>query len=186
MRRWGCEMSDNSYEKWKTIETKLIGNITIRAVQLPTGKRVDYVTINYPEAVGVVAITEDKKIVLVGQYRYAVEEYSWEIPMGSLEGGESAEECGKRELKEEAGFTAEKWEKLCSFHPSNAANNQIVHLYLASVLTPVSLRRSEPVEELIKVELFDFELIYQKIFNNEIKDASTIIGVMLLANRIHQ
>ena len=150
---------------------------------MPTGQRLDYLVVSYPEAVGVLALTEDERVVMVGQYRYAVDEYSWEIPMGTREGGESAVECAKRELQEESGYLAGRIEPLFTFHPSNAVSDQTVYLCLASELTAgtPSPEHPEPVEELIRLELVPFDVVLAQALRGEIRDAATVIAVLLLS-----
>ena len=92
--------------RWETLCTRLVGTFRLKNVKLPTGRFVDYLVVSYPEAVGVLALTEDQQVVMIGQYRYAIDEYCWEIPAGSREKGESIVKCAKWELKEETSYSA--------------------------------------------------------------------------------
>jgi ADP-ribose pyrophosphatase len=170
---------------WKTLRAKLIGTISLREVELPTGKRIDYLVVSYPEAVGILALTPDKEVIMVGQYRYAVEEYSWEIPAGNRDAGESVEDCARRELEEETGYRAGQIDLLFSFHPTNGATNQVVHLCLASDLTLVApvLTHKEPIEETIRVEPVAFNEALNKVLRGELHDAATVIALLLYAER---
>ena len=174
--------------RWKTLRTKLIGTINMREVELPTGKRLDYLVVSYPEAVGVLALIDHQRVILVGQYRYAVDEYSKEIPMGARDSGESIEDCARRELEEETGYSAAHVEKVFTFHPSNAASNQVVHICVASELTQKTsaVEHHEPVEELIQVEIVPFDELLNMVLRDEIKDASTVIAVLLYSSRARQ
>jgi ADP-ribose pyrophosphatase len=172
-------------ERWKVLRTKLVGSFSIREVELPTGKRLDYLVIGYPQAAAALALTDDQKVVMVGQYRYAVNEYSWEIPSGGIEDGESADSCARRELKEETGYSPGRLEPLITYHPSNAASDQAIHVFLALDLKrgEPEPAREEPVEETIKIALVPFDELLKRVRQGEIHDASTIIAVLLYAQQ---
>ena len=172
-------------ERWKILRTKLIGSFSIREVELPTKKRLDYLVITYPQAVAVIALTDDQKVVMVGQYRFAVNEYSWEIPSGGIEDGESADNCARRELREETGYIPGRIEPIIIYHPSNAASDQVIHIFLALDLerTEPELVREEPVEQTLKVALVPFDELLRRVQHGEIRDASTMIAVLLYAQR---
>jgi ADP-ribose pyrophosphatase len=172
-------------ERWKILRTKLIGSFSIREVELPTQKRLDYLVISYPQAVAVLALTDDQRVVVVGQYRLAVNEYSWEIPSGGIEDGESAENCARRELREETGYSPKRIEPMIIHHPSNAAIDQVIHIFLALDLerTEPESGREEPVEQTIKVALVPFDDLLSRVQQGEIRDASTLIAVLLYAQR---
>lgn len=172
-------------DRWKVLRTKLIATLNIREVELPTGRQIDYVVINYPESVGVLAITERREIILVGQYRYAVDKYSWEIPCGGRAENESVEECATRELEEETGYRAGRIERLPGFHSSNATSNEFTHICLAAELTRVGRPdHQEPVEETIQVRLAAFEDAMTSIMKGEIHDAPTMIAILLYAEKL--
>jgi len=172
-------------ERWKVLRTKLVGSFSIREVELPTGKRLDYLVIGYPEAVAVLALTDDREVIMVGQYRFAVDEYSWELPSGGIEDGESAENCARRELREETGYTPGRIEPMITYHPSNAASNQVIHVFLALDLerTDPEPVRDEPVEQTIKVDTVPFDELLRRVRQGEIHDAATIIAVLLYAQQ---
>jgi 8-oxo-dGTP pyrophosphatase MutT (NUDIX family) len=93
-------------------------------------------------ATGVVAITPDQEIYLVGQYRYAMEEYSWEIIEGGVDDGEEPVAAARRELKEEAGIVAARFEPFGEeVHLSNCHSSERAFLYIAPV---ARLQRSSP------------------------------------------
>ncbi len=99
--------------------------------------------------------------------------------------GETLEDCARRELSEETGFVASNLEHLFTFHPSNAASDQVIHLYLASGVTPGKPLSSarEPVEESMRVELVPFQSVFQRVLSNEIKDAATVVAALIYAQR---
>jgi len=159
--------------------------MNIREVELPTGRKIDYVMFSYPESVAVLAVTERRQVILVGQYRYAIDRYSWEIPCGGLGQHETVEECGLRELEEETGYRARRIERLFGFHPSNATSDEFTHVCLASQLDPAGKpsNHQEPVEETIKVKLVAFDEVLDSVIKGEIHDAPTMIAILSYALR---
>lgn len=100
----------------------------------PDGKPGVYDVVELKGGIGVIAMTDKDEVFLVGQYRYAPDVYSWEIPKGAFETFESREEplkTAQRELKEEAGISAREWIKLGTVHTLMGSTNDIVHLFLA-------------------------------------------------------
>ena len=85
-------------------------------------------------AVGVVAVSEDGRLLLVGQHRYTLDEYSWEIPEGGVAADESLLEGARRELREETGFDAAHWRLLCRMSVSNSVTDETGALFLATGL----------------------------------------------------
>ena len=128
-------------------------------------------------AVGVVAITPENKVVLVKQYRKAVEKELWEIPAGKIEIGENPKECAIRELKEETGYSAENIKLIHKFYTSAGFSNQKVYIFLAENLTQGERNLDE--DEYLEVHEVDKDEVYNMIVRNEIEDAKTSIGMLL-------
>ena len=99
-------------------------------------------------AVGIVAIDEADRVLLVGQYRYALDRYSWEIPEGGVPFEEDALEGARRELREETGLDAATWRQIGTFDLSNSVTDEVGHLYLATDLTagPATPEGTEELE----------------------------------------
>lgn len=125
-----------------------------------------------------VAITKDNKVALVSQYRKPFDEVCIEIPAGKLEITDSDPlEAAKRELKEETGFTAAKWNFLTAMRPSVGYTTEILYIYLARDLTAGKTDFDE--NEAIDIDLIDFDKAVDMTLSGEINDAKTIIGLML-------
>ncbi|MBY2478504.1 NUDIX hydrolase [Clostridioides difficile] len=129
-------------------------------------------------AVGIVAITEDNKIVLVKQFRKPIEKPIFEIPAGKLEKNESPKECAERELKEETGYSAKNIKLIHKFFTSAGFSNEIMFVYLATGLTPGE--NNLDADEFLDVYEVELEEAYNMVLKNDIEDAKTSIGLLLV------
>src|SRR5690606_25386888 len=114
-------------------------SLQVDTVELPNGNTATREIVKHPGAVAVVALYEDRLIV-VEQFRKPLERSLVEIPAGKLEAGEEPLTAAKRELEEETGFTAASLRPLCSFYTSPGFADEILHLYLAEDLTSGEMR----------------------------------------------
>jgi 8-oxo-dGTP pyrophosphatase MutT (NUDIX family) len=104
-------------------------------VDRPDGSAGIYGVVHFRHrAVGVVAVADDARLLLVGQHRYTLDEYSWEIPEGGVAEGEALLEGARRELREETGYEASDWRQLCRMSVSNSVTDETGALYLATGL----------------------------------------------------
>ena len=130
--------------------------------------------------IGVVPVAYDKKIVIVGQYRYAPDVYSWEIPKGAFSKFGSKEDplvTAKRELEEETGITAGKWQKITMVHTLLGSANDKVYLFLARDL---KLGKPHPEKtETINIRRVSFKMFFEMVKKEEITDATSIVAVAL-------
>ena len=127
-------------------------------------------------ATGVIAINEHNEVYLVGQYRYATEQYSWEIVEGAADEDEEPALAARRELREEAGLTAEHFVQLGPVvHLSNCHSSEIAHIFLAQGLTE-GASCPDGTEELT-VRKVPLQEAYGMIEDGEIVDAITIIAL---------
>ncbi len=129
----------------------------------------------------VVPVFADKTIALVKQYRHPAKKFLLELPAGTVEDGETPEECALREVEEEIGMKAGKIEKLIEFYVSPGFLEERMHLFLATEL--VGSKQNLDDDENILIEKFTFEEAFEKIRTNEIEDAKTIIGLILAGKR---
>ena len=118
-------------------------------------------------------------MLLVGQHRYALDEYSWEIPEGGVEAAESLEDGARRELREETGCTAARWRQLARITLSNSVTDERGAVFLAEGLT-AGTAQPDPTELLV-VRWATLDEILAEIAAGEIHDAVTIAGVGLYA-----
>jgi 8-oxo-dGTP pyrophosphatase MutT (NUDIX family) len=145
-------------------------------VDRPDGGRGIYGVVHFRNrAVGVVPVGDDGRILLVGQYRYALDAYSWEIPEGGVADGESVEEGARRELREETGFDAQAWRRLFSFSTSNSVTDERGEMFVATGLRP-GVASPDATEDL-RVRWATLEEILAEIDRGEIHDLMTIAAI---------
>jgi ADP-ribose pyrophosphatase len=150
-------------------------------IRFPDGRRGKRIILEHPGAVAALPLLPDGKIIMVSQYRKAIERETLEIPAGKREKGESPEKCIRRELVEETGFRAGILTELFSYYPSFGISNEIIHIYLAR-----KLRRSESSradETYLERLILPLEEVKKRIAAGEVKDSKTIIGIWALERK---
>ena len=136
--------------------------------------------IKHKGAAAVVPVTEDGKILMVRQYRNALERYTLEIPAGALdEENEPGRECASRELEEETGFRSENMEWLITLRTTVAFCNERIEVYVAKDLIPSKQHLDE--DEFIDLKAYTLEELKEKIFSGEIEDGKTVASLMAYA-----
>ena len=138
--------------------------------------------VRHPGSAAIVAIHDDHTISLVRQYRHPTVNYLLEIPAGSRGDFEPPEECAARELEEELGLVAERWEKLSEFFVSPGFCGEKMWVYLATDLTETTANPEE--DENLEIVRLPVERALEMIEAGEIEDAKTIIGLTLAAARL--
>ena len=136
--------------------------------------------IGHKGAAAVVPVTADGKILMVRQYRNALDRYTLEIPAGALdEVGEPGIECASRELEEETGYRSDNLEWLITLRTTVAFCNERIEVYVAHDLIPSQQHLDE--DEFIELGAYTIEELKEKIFSGEIEDAKTVSSLMAYA-----
>ena len=152
-------------------------NLTEYKVINPSGGNGIYGKVHFKNiAVGIVPLDENMNTYLVGQFRFTINEYSWEIPEG---GGALIEEplaAAQRELLEETGLRAATWQKIAEMYLSNSVTDENCFIYIAQHLTQHKAMPEETEQLLVKK--IPFEEVYAMVLQGKIKDAMTIIAVL--------
>lgn len=151
-------------------------NLRRDRILLPGGSEADREIVEHSGGVAVVAVAPGGEIVLVKQYRTPAEEILLELPAGKLEVGEDPVDCAKRELREETGYRAGSFNKICSFYTSPGYSDEIIHLYRAEDCRPGSMELEE--NEFLEVVLLDPAEIPEIISGGRVCDSKTIIGLL--------
>jgi len=163
----------------KIYEGKIL-NLRIDMVELPDKKYSKREIVEHPGAVAIAALTDDNEIILVKQYRKAVEKELVEIPGGKVEISEEPREAAVRELKEETGFSADKMEYICEFYTSPGFTNEKLYLFLA---TGLKAGESHPEnDEYIDVLKFKLDNLVDMVWKGQILDSKTIIGAFAVSS----
>jgi ADP-ribose pyrophosphatase len=143
----------------------------------PSGGKGIYGQVNFKNiAVGIIPLDDDNSTWLVGQYRFPLEEYSWEIPEGGCPFNEDVLEAGKRELKEETGLVAEKWTMISKIHTSNSVCNEVGYIFLAENLT-ISEANPEETEDL-QIKKIPLKDAVKLVMENKITDSISVAGLL--------
>lgn len=175
------------YEE-KTISSESIyeGNIIslrIDKVELPDGNHAKRELINHSGAVAIIPVTKDGKLVLVRQYRKALDRTIIEIPAGGIEPGEDPRETAKRELEEETGYGAGKLKFVQAFATSPGFANEIIYLYLAEQLIEIENPAAGDEDEFIDVLEVTIEEAEALVETGEIYDAKTAFALLYVKNK---
>lgn len=150
--------------------------VEVDTVLLPNDTETTREFIRHPGAVAIVPVLDDGRIVLVKQCRYPMETVMWEIPAGKLDhGNENPDACAVRELSEETGYTAKRWQRLISIATTPAFTDEVIHLYKASGLEKHGQHTDE--DEFIGVKAFTVEEIKRMITEGELFDAKTLCAL---------
>ncbi len=154
--------------------------ISVRVYEavLPNGRRVRTEAVEHPGAVVIIPMLGDRRLVLVRQYRRVIGEWIYEFPAGTLEPGERPEDCARRELGEETGFTPGKLRHLGTLYTTPGYSTEKLYFYLAEDLRE-GRQHPEP-SELIEVEVKNIEEAEEMVAKGEIRDMKTVAGLMLL------
>jgi 8-oxo-dGTP pyrophosphatase MutT (NUDIX family) len=175
--------SDGEQENpWTTQESRLVYEnpwIAVREDRVirPDGRPGIYGVVHFKNrAIGVLPVDERGRIWLVGQYRYPLDCYSWEIPEGGAPAGEPPEETARRELREETGLTAGHLELIATSHLSNSATDELALIYRATLLVP-GPSAPEGTERLA-VRVVDWPVAWQMLRAGQITDAMSVIALL--------
>lgn len=127
-------------------------------------------------AVGIVPLDDEGNTWIVGQYRYPIKEYSWEIPEGGGKRNVPAIESAQRELREETGIEATNWTEILRMHLSNSASDEEAIIYLARGL---SFHAPEPDQnEELRIRKLPFTALYEMVMRSEVRDSLTVAAVL--------
>jgi 8-oxo-dGTP pyrophosphatase MutT (NUDIX family) len=126
-------------------------------------------------AIGIVPMDENGHIWLVGQYRFVLNAFSWEIPEGGGIHETDPLDAAKRELKEETGLVADSWEKILEIHLSNSVSDEFGIIYLA---TGLQQEEAEPEDtEQLHIQKVSLENAYRMVLNHQITDSLSVAGI---------
>lgn len=174
-------MFDETESPWQTFATREVYDndwISVRedAVIRPDGEQGIYGVVHFKNrAIGILAI-EDDYVYLVGQYRYPLEQYSWEIPEGGCAEGEDPLDAARRELEEETGLRAESWEKMGEAHLSNSVSDELAIWFLATGLTQG--QHSPEGTERLQIRRVAFSEALTMSLTEGITDALSLLAIM--------
>ncbi len=183
------EQSNPDYKTdkpWTTLSSELKYNnpwisVTEYQVLNPAGKPGIYGKVHFKnKAIGIIPLDENGNTWLVGQHRYPLDEWSWEIPEGGgpIEG--SALESAKRELKEETGVVAKKWTELLRTHLSNSVSDEEGFIFLAEELEHGEAELEE-TEADMKVWKLPFREALDMVMAGKITDSLSVMGILKVA-----
>ena len=154
-------------------------NLRVDQVMLRNGKTTKREVIEHRGAAAIVPIIEERNVVLVRQYRYAIATDLLEIPAGTMEQGEEPEECAVRELEEETGYRCKEIEKIMEIFSVPGYSTEEIHVYLAKGLVKSEMHTEE--DEQINLEILPLENALGKIRSGEIRDAKSICALFRAA-----
>ncbi len=150
-------------------------DVGLERVRLPTGRDVELEVIRHPGGAAAVAIDDRQRVCLLRQYRYVAGGWLWELPAGKIDEGEVPTATAERELAEEAGLMAARWDSLGLLHSSPGVFAEVIHLYLARGLSEVDL--GHEADEVIEVHWTPLSDALTWCGDGTITDAKTLIGL---------
>lgn len=156
-------------------------NLRIDTIEAPDGRETTREIVEHADCIAVIPIDANGDILLVKQYRKAVDKELLEIPAGGIDPGESADEAVRREMQEETGYFPGKLEKLGGFYSTPGYCTEYLYLYVVSELTPGKLFAEDT--EAIRIIPTPVEKIVELIDSGAICDSKSVAGLLLFLRR---
>lgn len=155
--------------------------LNVERVQLPNGQVAELEIAHHPGGAAVVAIDAEGRVCLLRQFRHAAGGWLTELPAGKLDGGEPPLECARRELAEEAGVSARRWEKLGEFFSSPGVLTEVIHLFLAQDLEPADASPED--HEVLEVTWVPLRDAVDLAASGRLQDGKSLIGLLWARER---
>jgi ADP-ribose pyrophosphatase len=149
---------------------------------LPDGQSGSYNVIEKPDAVWIVPVTTDGRVVMIRQFRYTVDDHCWEVPAGSVKPDQSLEEAAREELREEVGGEADTLSYVGRFYPANGICNEMGHIFLALDITMGEPRHE--AAEVIDIHLKPVADVLHMARSGQITDGPTALALLLCADKL--
>lgn len=153
-----------------------IFKVKVHDIELPDGKPANREIVEHHGGVGVIAVTPEREVFMVTQYRIAADEMMFEIPAGKLEKGENPYDAGMRELEEETGYKTDKLEFLGEYYATPGYCTEKLSIYLATNLEYTG-QHLDP-GEFLNVSKIPLDKLYEMVMNNEVRDCKTAIAIL--------
>lgn len=165
----------------KIYQGKVI-QLSLADVALPDGQQREYEVVTHPGGSAIVAVNDQLEVCLLEQYRFIAADWLWELPAGKHDVGDSPDITARRELQEEAGLEASEWCGLGSIYSSPGIFTEVVHLYLARGLKPVSM--AHEAGEFIRVHWVPLDEACRWALDGSLIDAKSIIALLRAQQKI--
>jgi ADP-ribose pyrophosphatase len=158
--------------------------LNLEQVRLPNGRVAELEIAHHPGGAAVVALDAEGRVCLLRQFRHAAGGWLVELPAGKLDGGEPPLECAQRELAEEAGAVARRWDKLGEFFSSPGVLTEVIHLYLARDLTATDAQPEE--HEVFEARWMPLDDAVDLAASGRLQDAKSVIGLLWAREKLRE
>jgi ADP-ribose pyrophosphatase len=163
-------------EHIRTVFVGKVLTVNVETVRLPNGHTTDLEVAHHPGGAAIVALDAANRVCLLRQFRHAAGGWVTELPAGKLDGGEDPLACARRELAEEAGVQAARWDKLGEFFTSPGVLTEVIHIYLARDLQPVPARPEQ--HEVFEARWLPLTEALDLAATARIQDGKTLVGLL--------
>jgi ADP-ribose pyrophosphatase len=168
-------------ESIRSVFTGRVLKLNLEQVRLPNGQVAELEIAHHPGGAAVVAVDAEGRVCLLRQFRHAAGGWLTELPAGKLDGGEPPLECARRELAEEAGVSARRWEKLGEFFSSPGVLTEVIHLFLARDLEPADASPED--HEVLEATWVPLQDAIDLAASGRLQDAKSVIGLLWARER---
>lgn len=158
--------------------------LNLEQVRLPNGRVAELEIAHHPGGAAVVALDASGRVCLLRQFRHAAGGWLTELPAGKLDDGEPPLDCAQRELAEEAGMLARRWDRLGEYFSSPGVFTEVIHLFLARDLEATEARPEE--HEVFEASWIPLDEAVALAAGGQLHDAKTLIGLLWARDRLRQ
>jgi ADP-ribose pyrophosphatase len=155
-------------------------SVEVAQVTLPNGREVKVEVVRHPRSVVLIPVPEPGKVILIRQYRFAVNQWLWELPAGSVDEGEEPEAAARRECHEEIGLIPQALIRLGTFHPTPGYCDEEMVFFKATSLETPAEKAAQDEDEDIEVKTFALAEARDMLRRGEISDMKTLVGLRLI------